>query len=79
MLIFYITRLYVFNIILHKLKLNFHNVRDGHVDTKSQDYFKLSFIMTKLDNLDATFGGYFKLCFIMAKVSNLEVNFRELF
>jgi hypothetical protein len=28
----------------------------GNLDTKLEDYFKLSFIMTKLGNLDAMLG-----------------------
>jgi hypothetical protein len=29
----------------------------GNLDTKLEDYFKLSFIMIKLGNLDAMLGG----------------------
>ena len=35
----------------------------GNLDTKLEDYFKLSFIMTKLGNLDTILLGYFKLLF----------------
>jgi hypothetical protein len=45
-----------------------------NLDTKLDDYFKLSFIMTRLGNLDAMLVGYFKLCFIMVKVGNLDAN-----
>jgi hypothetical protein len=41
---------------------------------KSEDYFKLSFIVTKLVNLDAMLGGYFILYFIIANVGNLDTN-----
>ena len=39
-----------------------------------EDYFKLSFIITKLDNVDAMLGGYFKLCFITVEVGNFDAN-----
>jgi hypothetical protein len=44
------------------------------LDTKLEEYFKLSFILTKLVNFNTTLGGYFRLCFIMAKVGNLDAN-----
>jgi hypothetical protein len=31
-----------------------HKADVGNLDTKLEDFIKLSFIMTKLDNLDAT-------------------------
>jgi len=46
----------------------------SNLDTKLEDYFRLSFILTKLDNLDTMLGGYFKLCFIIAEVDNLDTN-----
>jgi hypothetical protein len=35
-------------------------------------YFKLCFIIAKVDNLDANLGGYFELSFVMAEVGNLH-------
>jgi hypothetical protein len=50
----------------------------GNLNT-NENYFKLSFIVTKLDNLGATLGGYFKLCFVTTKLGNLDANFRGYF
>jgi hypothetical protein len=51
-------------------------VHVSNLDTKLEDYFRLSFIITKLDNVDAMLGGYFKLRFIIAEVGNLYTNYR---
>jgi hypothetical protein len=51
----------------------------GNLNTKLEDYFKLSLIMTKLGNLNAMFVGYFELCFTMAKVDNLHANLEYYF
>jgi hypothetical protein len=48
----------------------------GNLDINVEDYFKLSFIITKLGNLDAMFGvvlNYIPYS-IMAKVGNLDAN-----
>jgi hypothetical protein len=41
-----------------------------------ENYFRLSFIITKLHNVDTMLGGYFKLRFIIAEVGNLDTNCR---
>lgn len=36
------------------------------------DYFKLSFIITRVNNLEFNLGVYLELCFIMIDVGNLD-------
>jgi hypothetical protein len=50
-----------------------------NLDTQFEDYFKLSFIITKLGNLCAMLGGYFKLYFITVEVGNLDANLEGYF